>query len=517
VKQLELLKYYSKVLFFSILGFLGLLLLVRYSLNAHGVELLSWQVLSDENRVLQAQDITAPFYKLLRKPSTVVLATTLEKTSKPLYLYLPQVSGSFWAVYSNDHLIGSAGFRSDRTAHFWYKPFLLEVPANTDRITIELSGVYELGLDIVPRLIEEKETFRFRVLSFLCGDFLSITMGLCITLFLVLYLVSHNMPQNKRRSNRLFATSTLLAAIWTLDLMPFSTMYSASVMLLLGKFFVSSAYFGFACLFTAIGLGFFEKLTRGDLAMVFLNLSAAIILWIAPNNYAFKLTTSRLAMILFLNALYIAYKIFRSYSKILFGFSLFFVLTVLFDAFILLFNLNLKLLSAFGVVSLFFGFSYNLVHEYREMTVRATVSHVKSLIDPLTGAYNRGILVETTFNEKDCLVYLDLNSFKQINDTYGHEVGDKILVLLVNTIRSRIKQNDIVVRMGGDEFLVIVRDCDPVVVKKLFDEILAEFQNSHELRPTFSYGIKKFEGSYLQALRAVDMEMYRMKEKLKST
>jgi GGDEF domain-containing protein len=56
-----------------------------------------------------------------------------------------------------------------------------------------------------------------------------------------------------------------------------------------------------------------------------------------------------------------------------------------------------------------------------------------------------------------------------------------------------------------------------VVVKKLFDEILAEFQNSHELRPTFSYGIKKFEGSYLQALRAVDMEMYRMKEKLKST
>jgi diguanylate cyclase (GGDEF)-like protein len=517
VKQLDLLKYYSKALFFSTLGFLGLLLLVRYSLNAHGVELLSWQVLSDENRVFQAQDITAPFYKLLRKPSTVVLATTVEKTSKPLYLYLPQVSGSFWAVYSNDHLIGSAGFRSDRTAHFWYKPFLLEVPVNTDRITIELSGVYELGLDIAPRLIEEKETVRFSVLSFLCGDFLSITIGLCITLFLVLYLVSHNMPQNKRRSNRLFATSMLLAAIWTLDLMPFSTMYSASVMLLLRKFFVSSAYFGFACLFTAIGLGFFEKLTRGDLAMVFLNLSAAIILWIAPNNYAFKLITSRLAMTLFLNALYIAYKIFRSYSKILFGFSLFFVLTVLFDAFILLFNLNLKLLSGFGVVSLFFGFSYNLVHEYREMTVRATVSHMKSLIDPLTGAYNRGILVETTFNEKDCFVYLDLNSFRRINDTYGHEVGDKILVLLVNTIRSKIKPSDIVVRMGGDEFLVIVRDCDPVVVEKLFDEVLAEFQNSHELRPTFSYGIKRFEGSYLQTLRAVDMEMYRMKERLKST
>jgi len=490
-------------------------LLVIYALNARGVQLLSWQVLSDENGVFRAQNVTAPFYRLLRKPSTVVLTTAVEKTSKPLYLYLPQVSASFWAVYSNDHLIGSAGFRFDRTAHFWYKPFLLEVPANTERITIELSGVYELGLDIVPRLIEEKETFRFSVLSFVFGDFLSITIGLCITLFLVLYLVSHNMPQNKRRSNRLFAISTLLAAIWTLDLMPFSTMYSASAMLLLRKFFVSSAYFGFVCLFTAVGLGFFEKLTRVDLVMVFLNLSAAIILWIAPSNYAFKLTTSRFAMILILNALYLAYKVFRSYSKILFGFSLFFVLTVLFDAFILLFNLNFKLLSSFGVVSLFFGFSYNLVLEYREMTVLATVSHMRSLVDPLTGAYNRGILVETAFNEKDCFVYLDLNSFKQINDTYGHEVGDKILILLVNTIRAKIKQNDIVVRMGGDEFLVIVRDCDPVSVKKLFDEALAEFQNSHELKPTFSYGIKRFEGSYQQTLRAVDTEMYRMKAEFK--
>ena len=515
MKQLELLKYYSKALFFSVLVFLGLLLLVRYALNAHGVQLLSWQVLSDENRVFQAQNITAPFHKLLRKPSTVILTTTVEKTSKPLYLYLPQVSGSFWAVYSNDHLIGSMGFRNDRTGHFWYKPFLLEVPANTESITIELSGIYELGLDIVPRLIEEKERFRFSVLNFLCDNFLNISMGLCVTLFLVLYLVSRSMPQNKRRSNRLFAISTLLAALWMLDLITLSSMYSVGGVLLLRKIFVTSAYFGFACLFTAVSLGFFEKLSRIDLAMIFLNLSAAIVLWFAPNNYMFKLTTSRFGLILLLNAFHIGYKIFHSYSKILFGFSFFFVLTVAFDAFILLFNVKFKLLSNFGVVSLFFGFSYNLVLEYREMMVQATVSHMRSLVDPLTGAYNRGILVETAFNEKDCFVYLDLNSFKQINDTYGHELGDKILVLLVNTIRSKIKQNDIVVRMGGDEFLVIVRDCDPVSVKKLFGEVLVDFQNSHELKPTFSYGIKRFEGSYQQTLRAVDTEMYRMKAEFK--
>ncbi|WP_448522430.1 GGDEF domain-containing protein [Pseudothermotoga sp.] len=188
---------------------------------------------------------------------------------------------------------------------------------------------------------------------------------------------------------------------------------------------------------------------------------------------------------LFFNAFYITYRIFHTYSKVLAGFSLFFVLTVIFDAFVLLLRVKFKMLSSFGVASLFLGFSYNLVTEYREMMVRATVSHMKSLIDPLSGAYNRGVLVETTFDEKDCFVYLDLNSFKQINDTYGHEVGDKILVLLVNTIRLKIKQDDVVVRMGGDEFLVVVRNCYPVVVKKLSTTSLVEFQNSHELKPTF--------------------------------
>lgn len=515
MKQLELLKYYSKALFFSVLVFLGLLLLVRYALNAHGVQLLSWQVLSDENGIFEDQDVTVPFYKLLRRPSTVVLTTRIEKTIRTLYLYLPQVNGSFFAVYVNDHLVSSVGFRSDRTAYLSYKPFLLEVPAGAENITIELSGAHELGIEMAPTLIGEEERFRFVLLNFLSDTFVKINIGLCLTLALVLYLVSESMPMNKRQANRFFALSTLLAAIWMFNMISFCTMYNLNAMLLFRKISIASAYIAFSFLPVAIVRGFFESFSLMDRLVVLINTSIAVLLWVTPTNYFFSLIRSRVALMLFVNAFYITYKIFRTYSKVLAGFSLFFVLTVIFDAFVLLLRIKFKMLSSFGTASLFLGFSYNLVTEYREMMVRETVSHMKSLIDPLTGAYNRGILVETAFNEKDCFVYLDLNSFKQINDTYGHEVGDKILVLLVNTIRSKIKQNDIVVRMGGDEFLVIVRDCDPMSVKKLFDEALVEFQNSHELKPTFSYGIKRFEGSYQQTLRAVDTEMYRMKAEFK--
>lgn len=517
MKKLELLKYYSKVLFLSILAFLGLFSLFRWSLNAKGIQLSSWRVLNDESGVFEDQDVTVPFYKLLQRPVTVVLATKIEKTLRTLYLYLPQVNGSFLAVYANDHLVGSVGFRNDRTAHLWYRPFLLEIPAGTENITIELSGVHELSIEMAPTLIDEEERFRFSVLNFLSDTFVKINIGLCLTLALVLYLVSESMPMKKRQANRLFALSALLAAIWMSNMTSFCTMYNLNAMLLFRKISIASAYIAFSFLSIAIARGFFESFSLMDRLVVLINASIAVLLWAAPDNYVLNLIRSRVALVLFFNVFYITYRIFRTYSKVLAGFSLFFVLTVIFDALVLLLRVKFKMLSGFGTASMFLGFSYNLVLEYREMMIKATVSHMRSLIDPLTGAYNRGILVETTFNEKDCFVYLDLNSFKQINDTYGHEVGDKILVLLVNTIRSRIKQNDIVVRMGGDEFLVVVRDCDPAIVTKLFDEVLAEFQNSHELKPTFSYGIKKFEGSYQRTLRAVDIEMYKMKEEFKRT
>lgn len=512
---MEVLKYYLKPLVSSLLLFLSVLFFLRWCLDAEGEHLIHWQVLNDEGRIFQTESVSVPFDVILPKPTTVVLKTQITRSDKVRYLYLPQIVGSFFAVYADERLIASVGFSEDRTAHLWYKPFLVEVPPGTERITIELSGVHEIGLDIVPTLIESREKIKFYALNFLCDTLVKITIGLCLTLAIVLYLVSRSMPENKQRSHLMFSVATLLGGVWLFDLISFHTMYGTSAMLLLRKIFVSSAYLGFALMFAAIALGFFEKVSILDRVMILINLSVVVLLWSSPSNYLFKVMTSKVAFVLLINAVYIVYKIFRTYSKVLLGFSFFFVLCVIFDALTLMLNTDFKFLSNLGIVSLFLGFSYNLVIEYREMMVKATVSHMKSLIDPLTGAYNRGVLVERAFNEKDVFVYLDLNSFKEINDNYGHEVGDRILVQLVNAIRSRVKTDDLIVRMGGDEFLVVLRDCDQAVAKKLFDEILKEFENSHPLRPTFSYGIKQFEGSLQETLRAVDDQMYKMKETMK--
>lgn len=95
---------------------------------------------------------------------------------------------------------------------------------------------------------------------------------------------------------------------------------------------------------------------------------------------------------------------------------------------------------------------------------------------------------------------MDLDNFKKINDTYGHESGDEILKALVQTIKKNVRQSDIVVRMGGDEFLVILRGCKPEKAEEIFQKILLEFKTailSSQSFPTVWFPSKKASKGHL--------------------
>lgn len=90
-----------------------------------------------------------------------------------------------------------------------------------------------------------------------------------------------------------------------------------------------------------------------------------------------------------------------------------------------------------------------------------------SVRDPLTGAFNRDYLqerlrAELSFAKRHgtqvSVVIYDLDHFKQVNDTHGHVVGDKVLVALAALVRDGIRVEDVLVRYGGEEFLLILRD-----------------------------------------------------------
>ena len=82
------------------------------------------------------------------------------------------------------------------------------------------------------------------------------------------------------------------------------------------------------------------------------------------------------------------------------------------------------------------------------------------MTDPLTGLYNKQGFTKKLqeYAKKDiklAILYIDLDNFKYYNDTFGHYIGDKILVMFSKRLKKALNKNDIAVRYGGDEFIMV--------------------------------------------------------------
>jgi diguanylate cyclase (GGDEF)-like protein/PAS domain S-box-containing protein len=148
--------------------------------------------------------------------------------------------------------------------------------------------------------------------------------------------------------------------------------------------------------------------------------------------------------------------------------------------------------------------------------------------DVLTGLPNRAQLAERAHyaislaqraKESIALMFIDLDHFKDINDTLGHTIGDLLLVELANRLRQLLRETDTVSRLGGDEFIFMFYGVDAhgavQVAQKLLDVIASSFHiEQHDLNITGSIGISLFpdDGSDLETLlKRADAAMYRVK------
>ncbi|WP_236685579.1 sensor domain-containing protein [Geobacter pickeringii] len=155
--------------------------------------------------------------------------------------------------------------------------------------------------------------------------------------------------------------------------------------------------------------------------------------------------------------------------------------------------------------------------------------------DPLTGLPNRNLLQDRlaqalaleAFRRRTplCVMFLDLDNFKKVNDTLGHTVGDMLLKAVANRLRNCVRGGDTVARLGGDEFIVVlpnVREVQDVVIvaKKILDVFATPLQlMGHEIYITASIGIAIFptDGETVDALlKNADAAMYHAKEQGKN-
>jgi len=154
--------------------------------------------------------------------------------------------------------------------------------------------------------------------------------------------------------------------------------------------------------------------------------------------------------------------------------------------------------------------------------------------DTLTGISNRlhlEIMMEKLISENEkskntfSVLYLDIDHFKHINDTLGHDVGDILLQKVVYSINSVIRASDIFARIGGDEFVIIFQDIKKKKLEQIIDKLMYVIQNIHtingyELHVTSSIGVVMFpyDGvNTVDLMKRADIAMYQSKKKGRNT
>lgn len=161
-----------------------------------------------------------------------------------------------------------------------------------------------------------------------------------------------------------------------------------------------------------------------------------------------------------------------------------------------------------------------------ELAVANRRLHEVARTDVLTGFYNRRYAMERLQHEWDaswrserplaCMM-IDLDNFKLVNDRYGHDVGDRLLVRVAEVVRENLRSSDVTCRIGGDEFLVICPDTEPLALRHCAERLLEAVRGicletpQGALGASLSIGIAVRQAgmrSLEQLLKAADESMY---------
>jgi diguanylate cyclase (GGDEF)-like protein len=154
---------------------------------------------------------------------------------------------------------------------------------------------------------------------------------------------------------------------------------------------------------------------------------------------------------------------------------------------------------------------HNLLSEHAYLDDLTRLGNRRALLRFMDGLPARGVT-------KVALALLDLDDFKAINDDYGHSVGDESLSRVAAILRGAIREHDLAVRLGGDEFLVLVALDDPRAARRRCETILAEIAGAGwevvapGLRVRASLGLACGDANRVEELRlAADAALYRSK------
>lgn len=183
-----------------------------------------------------------------------------------------------------------------------------------------------------------------------------------------------------------------------------------------------------------------------------------------------------------------------------------------YDNFGILMSLGIPV--CFGCILIHIILNYTYYTKYKADVKLENLSYR----DQLTNTYNRykfNQFTETTKYSKSGMSFIigDIDFFKKVNDTYGHDSGDEVLKYVANTFTKNIDNSNLVVRWGGEEFLIVLTNTNESTAYMIADSLrkMISIGNNNVTPITMSFGVATFDSSYKQSIKNADEALYQAK------
>jgi diguanylate cyclase (GGDEF)-like protein len=168
--------------------------------------------------------------------------------------------------------------------------------------------------------------------------------------------------------------------------------------------------------------------------------------------------------------------------------------------------------------------------QFTSIAIQNNIHYKNSVTDPKTSLFNSSFFIQRLIEEKDraerynakfCVLILDLDFFKNLNDNHGHIAGDIVLQAVSQTIHVTIRKSDIAARFGGEEFTILLCETDKLTgyqvaerIRKKIEALRVKVDNK-ELTVTVSVGCSTYDGktaaTYQELIEQADIALYRSK------
>lgn len=452
------------------------------------------------------------------------------------HVIIYRMNSQAYEVYFNDILIGAVGDMENGKSHTYNSSNSFSVKksqiSDTNKLTIRTYGIYMTGLEIDSVGVTDGLSARKinETLHLLTSGFSMAGIG-AIILGIIISIMTYFKGDRKNKTLIYLSFAVLFLACYSLEYLNLPYLIISYV-----AFKKMIILFLYSCIFF-FGLAFKEHYKKWFLISISSSVLAIVIVaaiftkTLITFKYIYDITSIGLAASLLLWFLYSLLNKDDSEEHYIFLASTLMMLIIAISDTLLLFIVGgVVSTSIITHVMVFIFILVNLMNidMHRRNVLISSESrqrshfYKQSITDYLTGVFNKKYILQVLKKESSALTIamLDLDNFKYINDTYGHQGGDYILEHVAAKMREEFRDTDIIGRYGGDEFIVILIGCSE---RKAFD-IMNRFRmhlemdkfeyDRNEIKLTTSVGIAftRENPDVEKLIKNADQALYRAKD-----